>query len=100
MLLLGREVSGREAADCGAIHRALPGAELAAATQALVAELARGATVALGLMKWCLRQSQDVALERALANEAFALELSSRSQDFKEGLKAFQEKRAPKFEGR
>ncbi len=100
MLLLGRELSGRDAAACGAIHRALPEAELDAATEALVAELARSATVAVGLMKWCLRQSQEASLGQSLANEAFALELSSRSQDFKEGLKAFQEKRAPKFEGR
>ncbi len=100
MLLLGVEQSGAQAAACGAIHRALPGAELEGASEALVAELAGSATVAVGLMKWCLRQAQDASLEQALANEAFALELSSRSRDFREGLKAFQEKREPKFEGR
>ena len=100
LLLLGREISGREAAACGAIHRALPEAELDAATEALVAELAGSATVAVGLMKWCLRQSQEASLDQSLANEAFALELSSRSQDFKEGLRAFQEKRPPRFEGK
>ena len=35
-----------------------------------------------------------------LANEAFALELSSRTDDFREGIAAFREKRAPRFEGR
>ncbi|HEY5171906.1 MAG TPA: enoyl-CoA hydratase/isomerase family protein, partial [Acidimicrobiia bacterium] len=35
-----------------------------------------------------------------LANEAFALEVSSRTDDFREGMTAFREKRAPRFEGR
>jgi 2-(1,2-epoxy-1,2-dihydrophenyl)acetyl-CoA isomerase len=100
MLLLGREVAGREAADLRAIHAAHPDAELDAATEALVAQLAESATVAVGLMKWCLRQSQETSLDQALANEAFALELSSRSQDFREGLAAFKEKRAPRFQGK
>ena len=39
-------------------------------------------------------------LDRHLQNEAMALELSSRSDDFKEGLAAFRDKRDAKFEGR
>ena len=39
-------------------------------------------------------------LDQHLRNEAFALELSSRSEDFREGLKAFQEKRPPEYGGR
>ncbi len=35
-----------------------------------------------------------------LANEAFALELSSRTEDFRERMAAFREKRAPEFKGR
>ena len=56
--------------------------------------------MSLGLAKWLLYTGQALDLERALANEAFALELSSRSRDFEEGLAAFQEKRPPRFEGR
>jgi 2-(1,2-epoxy-1,2-dihydrophenyl)acetyl-CoA isomerase len=39
-------------------------------------------------------------LDEHLRNEAFAMELSSRSDDFREGLKAFGEKRPPEFGGR
>jgi 2-(1,2-epoxy-1,2-dihydrophenyl)acetyl-CoA isomerase len=100
LLLLGRALSGAEAADWGAIHRAVPGAELDAAVDEVVARLANGPTVALGLTKWLLGAGASTELQAQLANEAFALELSSRTDDFREGMTAFREKRAPRFEGR
>ena len=59
-----------------------------------------GPTVALGLTKWLLHAGATAELHAQLANEAFALELSSRTDDFREGMAAFREKRAPRFEGR
>ena len=100
ILLLAREVSGERAAEWGMIHRSVEEAELEEATEALVGELAVAATAAVGLSKWVLHRSLELDLEHALANEGFALELSSRTLDFKEGLAAFREKRDPKFEGR
>jgi 2-(1,2-epoxy-1,2-dihydrophenyl)acetyl-CoA isomerase len=100
LLMLGRALSGAEAAEWGAIHRAVPAAELDAATEALVAQLAQGPTVALGLTKWLLHEGAQATLGAQLRNEAFGLELSSRSDDFREGLAAFREKRPPEFRGR
>ncbi|MDQ1448592.1 MAG: 2-(1,2-epoxy,2-dihydrophenyl)acetyl-CoA isomerase [Actinomycetota bacterium] len=100
LLLLGRALSGAEAAEWGAIHRAVPGAELDAAVGEVVGRLASGPTVALGLTKWLLNAGASAELHAQLANEAFALELSSRTDDFREGMAAFREKRAPRFEGR
>ena len=100
LLLLGRALSGAEAAEWGAIHRAVPGAELDAAVGEVVDRLASGPTVALGLTKWLLNAGASAELQAQLANEAFALELSSRTDDFREGMAAFREKRAPRFEGR
>jgi 2-(1,2-epoxy-1,2-dihydrophenyl)acetyl-CoA isomerase len=100
LLLLGRALSGAEAADWGAIHRAVPAPELDAAVAAVVEQLTNGPTVALGLTKWLLHAGAATDLAAQLANEAFALELSSRTVDFREGLTAFREKRAPGFEGR
>ena len=100
LVLLGREITGAEAADYRLIHRAVPEAELAAATDALVADLAAKPTVALGLAKWLMFQSWTVPFDQHLANEAFAMELSSRSEDFREGFSAWREKRDPDFQGR
>jgi len=100
LLLLGRTVSGAEAVEWGAIHRAVPEADLDDVVDELAGRLATGPTVALGLTKWLLNAGAADELSAQLANEAFALELSSRTDDFREGIAAFREKRAPRFEGR
>jgi 2-(1,2-epoxy-1,2-dihydrophenyl)acetyl-CoA isomerase len=100
LLMLGRALDGREAQEWGAIHRAIPGDELDGAVDELVGQLASGPTVALGFTKWLLHEGASATLAQQLANEAFALELSSRSEDFREGLAAFKERRPPRFEGR
>lgn len=99
LLLLGRKLSGAEAAAWGLIYRAVPEAELDVATAALVEQLAGAATVAVGLTKQCIHRSLETGLPDALRNESFALELSSRTADFKEGLLAFTERRPARFTG-
>ena len=86
MLLLGREVDGATAADWGMIHAAVPEAELDAEVDLLLETLARSATVALGLTKRCINSAADGGIVDAMADEALALELSSRTADFREGL--------------
>jgi 2-(1,2-epoxy-1,2-dihydrophenyl)acetyl-CoA isomerase len=100
LLMLGREVSGTEAVGMGLIHKALPDADVEAAAAALAAQLAAGPTVALGLTKWLVHAGAGLDLERHLQNEAFAMELSSRSPDFREGMAAFVERRDPDYGGR
>lgn len=100
MLLLGREVSGATAAEWGLIHEAVEPDDVDATAEGLLAELAAGPTVAFGLAKWCLHRSLDLPLDQAMELEALALELASRSGDFREGLRAFQQRTDPNFEGR
>jgi 2-(1,2-epoxy-1,2-dihydrophenyl)acetyl-CoA isomerase len=100
LLLLGRRLTGQEAAEWHLVHQAVPAADVASAADALAAQLAAGPTVALGLTKWLLHEGEARALEAHRADEEFALSLSSRSDDFREGLKAFSEKRDPDFRGR
>lgn len=100
MLLLSRVVRGAEAQEWGLIHAAVPADQLDAATDEVVQALASGPTVALGLSKWLMHTGRESTLETQLRNEAFAMELSSRSEDFREGFAAFREKRSPGFSGR
>jgi 2-(1,2-epoxy-1,2-dihydrophenyl)acetyl-CoA isomerase len=100
MLLLGRPVSGADAASWGMVHRAVPIDALDAEVRGLVDELGAAPTVTIGLSKWLLHAGSTTPLNEQLQNEALAMELSSRSEDFREGLAAFVEKRPPGFSGR
>jgi 2-(1,2-epoxy-1,2-dihydrophenyl)acetyl-CoA isomerase len=100
MLLLGRELSGKEAGEWGLAYQVVEAGHVDEVARALALQLSHGPTVALGLTRWLLAVSPDAPLEQQLRNEAFALELSSRTDDFKEGLRAFSERRPPRFEGR
>lgn len=100
LLLLGRRLDGVEAVEWQLAHQAVPPAEVRAVAGALAERLAEGPTVALGLTRWLLHRGEARALEAQLADEALALELSARSEDFREGMAAFGEKRPPRFRGR
>ena len=100
MILLGRKVTGAEAADWGMIHAATPVAEVDDAARDLATKLAAAATVSVGLSKALIHRSLTTDLAAHLQDEGFALELSSRSDDFHEASRARREKRDPEFGGR
>lgn len=100
LLLLGTAIDGRTAVEWGLGHRAVPSSDVDDVAAELAGRLAAGPTVSLGLTKWLLQTSAEHTLDAHLRDEAFAMELSSRSEDFREGLAAFVEKRDPGFSGR
>lgn len=100
MLLLGEKVGGTDAVDWGLIHQAVAPADLDAAAAELLARLADGPTVAIGLTKQALHYGQHATLPQSMTQELFNLELSCRTGDFKEGLAAFSQRRPPGFTGR
>jgi len=100
LLVLGRQLDGATAVAWNLVHRAVPRDEVDETAHGLAVELARGPTVALGLTKWLINTGLTTPLRDHLAHEALAMEVSSRASDFKEGLRAFVEKRPPRFEGR
>ncbi|MEU8252076.1 enoyl-CoA hydratase-related protein [Nonomuraea sp. NPDC048916] len=100
LLMLGERLNAATAHEWGIVHEVAARGEAVEAARALAAGLAAGPTVALGLTKALINQAADAALREQLPAEAYSLEISSRSQDFREGLTAFVEKREPKFAGR
>ena len=100
MLLLGEKVSATDAADWGLIHQAVSRPELDDAAEKLLERLACGPTAAIGLAKQALAFGMHATLSQSMTQELFNLELSCRTGDFKEGLEAFQQRRAPQFRGR
>lgn len=100
MLMLGTKVSGADAASWGLVHSSVPANEVEAAGEELVARLAAGPTVAIGLTKLLVHRGLTADLDRHLADEAWAMEVSSRSDDFKEYGNAARENRDPDFRGR
>ncbi|MEU8133919.1 enoyl-CoA hydratase/isomerase family protein [Streptodolium elevatio] len=100
MLLLGERVPADVADTWGLVDRVVPADDLDKTAADLAAQLAAGPTVALGLTKWLMHNGASATLDQQLRDEGFAMELSSRSRDFREGMAAFIGKRPANFEGR
>ncbi|ADU00314.1 MULTISPECIES: enoyl-CoA hydratase/isomerase family protein [Mycolicibacterium] len=100
MLLLGEKVTGADAADWGLIHQAVPQDEIAGVAEDLMHRLAAGPTVAIGLAKRSIHYGMHATLPQSMDHELSDLELACRTSDFKEGLAAFRDRRAPGFTGR
>jgi 2-(1,2-epoxy-1,2-dihydrophenyl)acetyl-CoA isomerase len=99
MILLGKPVDGRTAADWGLISQCVEDADLEQTAASVAAQFATMATVSVGLAKPLIHGNLESPFAVALQNEGMYEELAVRSDDFKEGMRAFSEKRAPKFTG-
>ena len=96
----GRRVAAEEALALGLVQRVLPGDELLAAARELAAELAARPTLALGWTKRLMREAEQGSLAEVMELEAQLQAAAVASGDHAEGVAAFLEKRAPRFEGR
>lgn len=98
--LFADKISARQADDWGMIWEAVPEAEFEQTWKSRAAHLAQGPTAAYAAVKTAIRGSWDSTLEDQLMTEAKLQGNCGKSRDFKEGVIAFAEKRAAKFEGR
>jgi 2-(1,2-epoxy-1,2-dihydrophenyl)acetyl-CoA isomerase len=100
LALLGERLSAEQALAFGLIFAVHEPERLLPEAEALAARLAQMPTLALGLTKRALHASLDSDLERQLELERALQGIASKSHDYREGVKAFQEKRKPRFLGR
>jgi 2-(1,2-epoxy-1,2-dihydrophenyl)acetyl-CoA isomerase len=98
-MLTNRVLRAQEALDWGLVNQVVPDDQLADATKQLVTTLASGATGAFGATKKLLISSANESLESQLELEARSISDASRTDDAKEGIQAFFDKRAAKFSG-
>ena len=98
--LFAEKVMARQASDWGMIWEAVADAEFEAVWRGRAEALARGPTAAFGALKRAIRGTWENDLDGQLAMEGRLQGECGRTRDFKEGVLAFMEKRAPAFEGR
>ncbi len=100
MALLAEEVSGQEAERIGLVNKCVPVAEFEAATHALAQRLANGPTRAYGLIKELMNQSLESDLQSSLRLEGELQDIARETEDHREGVMSFLQKRRPNYTGR
>lgn len=100
MLLTGRPVSAHEALAMGLASEVVADNEVLAHALALASEIAALPPLAVMQIKEVLLAGQDSSLDNALALERKAFQLLFASEDQKEGMRAFLDKRQPTYQGR
>jgi 2-(1,2-epoxy-1,2-dihydrophenyl)acetyl-CoA isomerase len=99
MVFFAEPWSAADAERIGLVNKVVPSEELEPAVMEWAERLAAGPTKALGLAKRLLNRSLESDLATSLAEEALTQELINQTDDIKEGMISFAERRDPKFTG-
>jgi 2-(1,2-epoxy-1,2-dihydrophenyl)acetyl-CoA isomerase len=100
LALTGEPVEAERAADWGLIWKAVDDDQLEAEVDALAARFATGPTRGLAAIKRMIRESWGQTLDAELDRQADAMRELGYSDDYREGVAAFMEKRKPNFTGK
>jgi 2-(1,2-epoxy-1,2-dihydrophenyl)acetyl-CoA isomerase len=95
----GRDIPADEAERLGLVNTVVPPHQLEQVTMNLARSFAEAPTRAIGLIKRTLNKSLSSDLDSLLDYEAMIQEIASQTEDHKEGVAAFLEKRAARFRG-
>jgi 2-(1,2-epoxy-1,2-dihydrophenyl)acetyl-CoA isomerase len=97
---LGKTISAQEAKDIGLVNDVFENETFMAKVMEAARAIETGPTLAIGRAKTLLRLSEKSQLSEHLAAEQHMISISGSSQDFREGVNAFIEKRKPRFKGK
>lgn len=100
MTFTGEAIDAEEALACGLVSKVVPADELMAAAGDLAERIAHNPPQALRMAKRLLREGQHVRLDTLLQMSAAYQAMAHQTEDHKEAIEAFFEKRTPDFKGR
>jgi 2-(1,2-epoxy-1,2-dihydrophenyl)acetyl-CoA isomerase len=99
LIFTGDVIGAEEALNLGIVSKVVPPEELMPAARKLATAVAAGPPIAIRLAKRALYHNQEVDLRAALEYETYAQNICYETEDAREGIRAFVEKRPPKFQG-
>jgi enoyl-CoA hydratase len=100
MILTGERMDAPEALRLGLINRVVPAGEVTRVAREMAREMVSRGPIALRYAKEAIHQGMDLTLQQGLHLEADLYFLLHTTRDRTEGIRAFQKKKAPRFEGR
>ena len=100
MVLTGERVDAQEAHRIGLVSKIVPPEQLKKEAMGLAKEMATKSPIALRYSKEAIHKGMDLTLQQGLGLESDLYLLIHTTKDRAEGIKAFQEKRKAKFEGK
>lgn len=100
LILTGRQMGAEEAERAGLVSRVVPADELLAEAQKVAETIASKSRIAIAAAKDALQAAQETPLSEGLRLERQLFAAAFATEDQKEGMQAFTEKRAPRFSDR
>ena len=100
LMWTGDIINAEEAERIGLISKVVPRDKLIDECKEFALRLSKGPSIAIELTKWAIQKSLDNDIDSQLDFESRAQQICNSTEDFKEGVRSFIEKREANFQGR